>query len=160
MSTGKQIDEARKVSESLLAQSIDIVTKLDPTKRYILYAEDEMFMRSFFSAYMSAHGVRNIILSENINQTISTLVTLNGKSKDLITCIVSDLDFGKTGGDVNDLIKIAVEKEIPIFVLSGMSDFSQYIDKELLPKILSFKKTDPKVLDKILDLIKGMNAKK
>lgn len=154
----KQIEEARKVSDSLLEQAIDITVKLDPSKKYILYAEDEMFMRSYFHAFMARQGITNIILSENINQTISTLLTLNGKSKDLITCIITDLDFGKSGGNVNDLIKLAKEKDIPVFVLSGMKSFENYIDPALFEYVIPFKKHEANSVLKIANLIKEYHS--
>lgn len=132
---------------------LDQLVGIDPSRRYVLFADDNPAILSLISVFMQSHGLNNFILSENINSAMSVIKKLNGGFHHIIGFAVLDIDFGVMGGNVNDLIRILLGKDVPVIVYSALNAWKKYIDADLIDKITYISKGNPQSLSMIYDKV-------
>lgn len=148
--TKRQLNKLKCTVENNLA---DQLINIDPSRRYVLFADDNPAILSLVSVFMQSHGFNNFILSENINSAMAVIQKLNGGFHHIIGMAVLDIDFGIMGGDVNDLIKVLLPKNVPVVVYSALSNWQKYINDEYIDQVTFIPKGSPESLISIYNLI-------
>jgi len=146
----RELDTLNDTAESNL---LDQLVGIDPSRRYVLFADDNPAILSLISVFMQSHGLNNFILSENINSAMSVIKKLNGGFHHIIGFAVLDIDFGVMGGNVNDLIKILLDKNVPVIVYSALNNWKKYINADLIDKITYISKGNTKSLSLIYEKV-------
>mgnify|MGYP000992912486 CR=1 FL=1 len=146
----KQLDNLKNNAESNL---VDQLINIDPSRRYVLFADDNTAILSLISVFMQGNGINNFILSENVKSAMAIIERLNGGFHHIIGMAVLDIDFGVMGGDVNDLIKVLAPKNIPIVIYSALGNWQKYILPEYRDTIKFVKKGGVSSLSEIYDLV-------
>jgi len=138
------------------------LVNIDSSRKYVLFADDNPAVLSLMSVFMQSHGLNNFILSENINSAMSVITRLNGGFHHIVGIAVLDIDFGVMGGNINDLIKILIKKDVPVIVYSAMKHWQKYILPEFIGQVSFIQKGSKNELidiyQKVVESI-GLSAK-
>lgn len=146
-------NELETLNRSAESNLLNQLVSIDPSRRYVLFADDNPAILSLISVFMQSHGLNNFILSENINSAMSVIKKLNGGFHHIVGFAVLDIDFGVMGGNVNDLIRVLLDKEVPVVICSALNAWKKYIDSDLIDKITYVSKGEAKWLSMIYDKV-------